>query len=161
MRVACCFPKIADFYALPLPSPFFLSHFCLSLLSSFSSPLPLYIFFLQFFIPLPSHPFYAYFIPLTLLRYLYPASPSATAFLFTLCYLILSFPLSLHHPLHCLTSSSFPSSFPSPLTFLRIPSYFPQLAPSAFPVSFPRLVFLLCFSACLYCVSSQQQQQDV
>lgn len=115
----------------------------------------------SFFIPLPSHPFYAYFIPLTLLRYLYPASPSATAFLFTLCYLILSFPLSLHHPLHCLTSSSFPSSFPSPLTFLRIPSYFPQLAPSAFPVSFPRLVFLLCFSACLYCVSSQQQQQDV
>lgn len=63
----------------------------------------------------------------------------------------------IHHPLHCLTCSS----FPSPLTFLRIPSYFPQLAPSAFPVSFPRLVFLLCFSACLYCVSSQQQQQDV
>lgn len=105
----------------------------------------------SFFIPLPSHPFYAYFIPLTLLRYLYPPSPSFSCFL-PICDCVPFHSLLLNPPISSVTSPSpplpdllllsSPPSFPSSLTFLRIPSYFPQLAPSAFPVSFPRLVFL-------------------
>lgn len=154
---------------MPCPSPrlFFLSHFCLSLSSSFSSPLPLYIFFLQFFYSPPFPP---------VLCLLYPSSSpplplSSFPITLPICDCVPFHSLLLNPlissvtppspPLPDLLLLSSPSSFPSPLTFLRIPSYFPQLAPSAFPVSFPRLVFLLCFSACLYCVSSQQQQQDV
>lgn len=148
----CCLlvPKNSRFLC-PAPPSLFLSHFCLSLLSSFSYLLPLYSLLAVFF--LLSHPFSFYFIPLTLPHYLsLPHSSSPIILIFL--------PICNCVPFHSFLLNPLISSLPPPslhlshfcLTFLLAPPFPPSLC--CLPISLLDLEHPLnCLSLTSPCIS--------